>query len=63
MNYEFIITNICFHWKSDLFTKFLYYKNLDPYGMMRKTTNTFEVKILVSTELTVIGQSFTADIG
>ena len=21
-----------FHWKSDLFTKFLYYENLEPYG-------------------------------
>ena len=32
-NYEFIFTKIYFHWKSDLFTKFLYYENLEPYGI------------------------------
>ena len=24
---------IYFHWKSDLFTKILYYKNLEPYSI------------------------------
>ena len=33
-NYEFIITIIYFHWKSDHFTKFLYYENLELYDMV-----------------------------
>ena len=32
-NYELIFTKINFHWKSDLFTKILYYENLKPYGI------------------------------
>ena len=31
-NYEFSVTKIYFHWKSDLLTQILYYKNLEPYG-------------------------------
>ena len=32
-NYEIIITKIYFRWKSDLFTKILYYENLELYGI------------------------------
>ena len=39
MDYEFIITKIYFHWKSDLFTKFLYYENLEPYGIKTCASN------------------------
>ena len=33
-NYEIIIMKIYFNWKSDLFTKILYYENLEPYGIV-----------------------------